>query len=175
MRASTQCGAVSRKLIIWISIPFILVALVFGWWSFTRYKYERERAAWKTTTLKRLAGLSLTNEDIAQKLETLKTSRGLAEQYRDWTGDGVLLMTNNEYLIYAFRHGFNDGFVDHLFLGHGSDGHWYYSTYHFCNSMVGVGGDDAPGSIAEFASRYAVREFDGKSDVCLEHTWPARK
>jgi hypothetical protein len=41
--------------------------------------------------------------------------------------------------------------------------------------MAGVLGDDPPGSIAEFTSRYAVREFDGKSDVCLKHTWPRQK
>ncbi len=84
-------------------------------------------------------------------------------------------MTNDESLVYASRHGFNNGSVDHLFFAHGSDGRWYYSTYHFCNSMAGVMGDGPPGSIAEFASRYAVREFDGQSDVCLEHTWPDKQ
>jgi len=83
-------------------------------------------------------------------------------------------MTNGEYLVYASRHGFNSGFVDHLFLAHGSDGRWYYSTYHFCNSMVGAD-VDPPGSITEFASKYAAREFDGKSDVCLLHTWPEKR
>ena len=38
--------------------------------------------------------------------------------------------------------------------------------------MVGLMAEDAPGSIAEFTNRYALREFDGKSDVCLEKTWP---
>jgi len=74
-------------------------------------------------------------------------------------------------VVYASRHGFNNGFVDHLFLAHGSDGRWYYSTYHFCNSMAAAA-PDPPGSIQEFVSQYAVREFDGKSDVCLQHTWP---
>ena len=56
-----------------------------------RYKYQRERAGWKTATLTRLAGLSFTNEGIAQELETLKTSRGVRER-QEWTGDHVLLM-----------------------------------------------------------------------------------
>jgi hypothetical protein len=173
MRTSVQSGSVSRKLIIWISIPAIFVGLVFGWWSVTRYKYECARVAWKTTTLERLAGLSLTNEDISRELETLKAGRGAGE-YQEWAGEHALLMTNDAYLVYAFRHGFNNGFVDHLFLAHGSDGRWYYSTYHFCNNMVGARFDDPPGSIAEFASRYAAREFDGKSDACLQHTWPEK-
>ena len=174
MRTAGQSPGLSRKLIIWLSIPVILVALVFGWWSVTRYNYQRARTAWKTTTLERLAGLSFTNVDINRELEALKAHRGVGE-HREWTADRILLMTNDEYLVYASRHGFNSGFVDHLFLAHGSDGRWYYSTYHFCNSMAAVIGDDPPGSIAEFVSRYAGREFDGKSDVCLQHTWPEKR
>jgi hypothetical protein len=90
-------------------------------------------------------------------------------------GDRLLLMTNDEFVVYSFRHGFNSGFVDHLFLARGSDGRWLYSTYHFCNSMVGARFDEQPGSISEFATRYSVCEFDGKSDVCLQRTWPARE
>jgi hypothetical protein len=165
-----ESGAVSRKLITWLSIPFILVGLAFGWWTYTGYKLNRERAAWKTRTLKQLTGLSITNGDIVAQLEP----SGLKNwgDHQPWIGEHVLLMTNHEYLVFSSRHGFNNGFVDHLFLARGSDGHWYYSTYHFCNEMAGVIGDEPPGSIAEFASRYSAREFDGKSDVCLEHTWP---
>jgi len=174
MRTSSQAGAVRRKLIIWISMPVILVGLVFGWWSVTRYKHHRARASWKATTLERLSGLSLTNDNVSRELETLKASRGAGER-QEWTGESVLVMTNDEFLVYASRHGFNSGFVDHLFLAHGSDGRWYYSTFHFCNSMAGARFDEPPSSIAEFASRYAAREFDGKSDVCLQHTWPEKR
>lgn len=171
MRIFIQSGAVSRKLIIGISIPVILVGLVLGWWSITRYKHQRARADWKTTTLQRLAGLSLTDESISQDLETLKASQGTKDG-QQWAGERVLLMTNGEYLVYASRHGFNSGFADHLFLAHGSDGRWYYSTYHFCNRMVAVMSDHPPSSIVEFSKTYSALEFDGKSDVCLQRTWP---
>ena len=174
MLTSHWSRAISRKLIIGLSIPLILVALVVGWWSFTRYKEHRARADWMATTLPRLASLSLTNEDINRELESLKATRGAGDR-QEWAGDHVLLMTNDEYLVYASRHGFNNGFVDHLFLAHGSDGSWYYSTYHFCNHMVGVISDNPPGSIAEFARTYSARRFDGKSDVCLQHTWPEKR
>jgi hypothetical protein len=174
MRTSRQSGAVSRRLVICLSIPVILVALVFGGWSAVRYNHHRARADWKTATLSRISALSLTNEDVSRELESLKANRGVGE-HQEWAGDHVLLMTNDEFLVYGSRHGFNSGFVDHLFLAHGSDGRWYYSTYHFCNSMAGARFDDPPGSIAEFASRYAARDFDGKSDVCLQHTWPEKR
>lgn len=173
MRTRGQSGAVSRKVIIWLSVPFILVGLVIGWREVGRHNYERARADWKTTALAQLAGLSLTNEDIIRELDTLKASRGAGER-QEWTGDHVLLMTNDEYLVYEFRHGFNNGFVDHLFLARGSDGRWFYSTYHFCGHMAGARDDEPPGSITEFAKRYSAREFDGKSDLCLQHTWPVK-
>lgn len=173
-RTSRQSGAVSRKLIIWLSIPVILVALVLGGWSAVRYKHQRARAGWMAATLSQLSALSRTNENVCRELESLKANQ-VVGGHHEWTGDHVVLMTNDEFLVYGSRHGFNSGFVDHLFLAHGSDGRWYYSTYHFCNSMAGVRFDEPPGSIAEFASRYAAREFDGKSDVCLQHTWPEKR
>ena len=174
MLTSHLFRSVSRKLIIGLSIPLILVGLVCGWWSFTRFTEQRVRADWMATTLPRLASLSLTNEDIYQELEALKASRKAGDR-QEWTGDRVLLMSNDEYLVYASRHGFNNGFVDHLFLAHGSDGSWYYSTFHFCNHMVGVISDNPPASIAEFARTYSARRFDGKSTMCLQHTWPEKK
>jgi hypothetical protein len=121
--------------------------------------------------LVRLAPQSATNDIISKELHALKAAT-VHDGHRDWVSDNVLLMTNGEYLVYASRHGFNSGFVDHLFLAHGSDGKWLYSTYHFCNQMVGALGDPAPGSIVEFKKTYAAREFDGKSDDCLNKTWP---
>jgi hypothetical protein len=165
---------VTRIIIVAITIPLLIFASLSGLWWLAKQKAERERAQWKGPTLERLAGLSITNEEIRRELDELKAG---PKPNIDlcWTDDQVLLMTNGEYIIFAFRHGANNGFVDHLFLGHGSDGRWLYSTYHFCNRMAAVRVDDPPGSIAEFAKRYSAREFDGKSDECLQHTWPLKQ
>ncbi len=174
IQEASQAGAVSRKIVIALSITFIIVGALFGVQWAVQLKYERARADWKITTLPRLAGLTLANVGMSRELESLKYHSGAGE-HREWVGDPVLLMTNGEWLVYAFRHGYNNGFVNHLFLAHGSDDRWYYSTYHFCNCMAGVIGDEPPGSIAEFAQRYSAREFDGKSDECLKKTWPLKK
>ena len=122
-----------------------------------RYQQQRERADWKAATLLRLAKLSVADDEIVKELDMLKAHRR-TQKYPEWSGEQVLLMKNDEYLIYASRHGFNNGFVDHLFLAHGSDGRWLYSTYHFCNSMAGVMSDDPPASISEFVTRYSARQ-----------------
>ena len=152
------------------TLVVIIASLAGGWWL-TKQKAARERAAWTGPTLERLAGLSITNEVIRRELDELKAGPKPDIDF-GWAHDQVLLMTNGDYIIFASRHGRNNGFVDHLFLGHASDGRWLYSTYHFCNMMAMVRSDDPPGSITEFERRYSVREFDGKSDICLQHTWP---
>jgi hypothetical protein len=171
MESYRQRGTISRKVVIWLAIPVVFLFLLVGLRAAMHSRYERTRTYWMQATLPKLAGLSFTNDDIRQEIQSLRESE-VQGDHQIWTGDHVLLMTNGECLVYAFYHGFNSGFIDHLFLAHGSDRRWYYSTYHFCNSMAAVMGDEPPGSIAEFSKRYAVREFDGKSDVCLRHTWP---
>jgi hypothetical protein len=156
---------------VWLSIPFLIVVLFACWWKVSKLRFEHARAEWMKAALPQLAKLSIANREIGVEFDNLNNG-GNPGLNRDWTGENVLMMTNGEYLIYAFRHGFNNGFVDHLFLAHSSDGRWWYSTYHFCGHMVGVQNDDAPGSIAEFSRKYSAREFDGKSEECLKHTWP---
>lgn len=173
MVTSRQSGAVNRKLVIGLAIPVVFAAFMFGGAMVVKYRYEQERTKWKDAALARLASTSMTNAEVLTELDQIRHPTPNLDCR--WANEHVILMTNGEHLVYASRHGFNNGFVDHLFLAHGSDGRWYYSTYHFCNSMVGVIGDDPPGSIAEFVSRYAVREFDGKSDACLQHTWPEKR
>jgi hypothetical protein len=162
--------AVRRAVRLFTALLVIVFALAGIWWV-AKWQAARDRARWKRPTLERLAGLSTANEEIRRELDELK-SEPKANIDFGWAHQQVLLMTNGEYIIFAFRHGANNGFVDHLFLGHGSNGRWLYSTYHFCSMMGGVRRDEPPGSIAEFEKRYSVREFDGKSDECLQHTWP---
>lgn len=163
---------VRRDLIFLAAGLLFIAALVFGWRRIEHYRYERARTQWKNETLPRLAGMSIEDEQIRTELYQIKNPTPTVNV--GWAHDHVLLMTNGECIIYAFRHGFNSGLVDHLFLAHGTDNKWYYSTYHFCSSMVMIRGDDAPGSIEEFAQRYSLREFDGNSDECLKHTWPRK-
>jgi hypothetical protein len=118
--------------------------------------------------------MSITNEEIRLEIEKLSVGPDDRNNAR-WAGEHVLVMTNGDYIMFVSRHGRNNGFVDHLFLGHASDGRWLYSTYHFCNSMAAILGEHPPGSIDEFERRFSVREFDGKSDECLRRTWPQKE
>ena len=108
----------SRRLIRGFALAFVVLAVVVSllailWWI-AKANAEHERAQWKGPALARLAGLSVTNEEIRQELDQLRApTPGLDF---GWAHEHVLLMTNGEYVIYASRHGANNGFVDHLFL-----------------------------------------------------------
>jgi hypothetical protein len=163
-----------RSIGIILGVLAVIVALLACLWCYHTWKMTRNRARWKDAALVSLAGLSVTNDELRGELEELKgePSRNVG---LTWAHEHILLMTNGEYMIFKFWHGYNSGSVDHLFLARCSDGRWLYSTYHFCNSMAGVSGDEPPGSISAFAKTYFAREFDGKSDECLKRTWPTHE
>lgn len=162
----------TRKHWLWLAaVPLCLVLFFCVWRHFDRLDRERLRAQWKDAALPRLAALAADPKAIAKELEDMK-EQNLRLGRTNWTGDRLLVMTNGEYLVFESRHGFNNGYINHLLLARGSNGKWLYSTFHFCNSMVMVTAHDPPGSIAEFSRKYFAREFDGKSDECLEKTWP---
>ena len=163
----------ARKIIILASVPLAIILLLAGGRGLVKYNYNRARNHWKTAVLRRLSETSISNEQILTELHQIRTPTDNLNF--GWANEHVILMTNGQYLVYAWWHGANSGFVAHLFLAHGTDGKWYYSTYHFCNGMAGISADDPPGSIREFAARYSVREFDGRSDECLNHTWPPKQ
>ena len=154
-----------------ISVVLGLVLTFFAIRHLYWLSQERARAQWKDAALARLATLSTNTATIKMEVEDIK-ALDLKFGSSHWTGDRLLVMTNGEHLVYASRHGLHSGVVNHLFLARGSDGKCLYSTFHFCNSMVMVSADAPPGSIAEFSRKYFAREFDGKSDVCLEKTSP---
>ena len=145
----------------------IIVFLCGAWWIARRVS-ERPRTEWKGEALDRLSTLSITNEQIRLELEELRTPSKTNEL--GWAHEHVLLMTNGQHIVYEYRHGRNDYFPPHLFLGRTSDGQWLYSTYHFCRSMGMVQFDKPPGSVEEFCKTYYARTFDGKTDECITLT-----
>jgi hypothetical protein len=90
-----------------------------------------------------------------------------------WLTDRMILMEGGEWLVYkshcskAAPH-----LVKDIFLAKGSDGKWYYSSFHFCVGMVALLGEQEtqPPSLAMFLHEYNLRQFDGRSDDSLKET-----
>ncbi len=92
-----------------------------------------------------------------------------------WLSEHLILMKNGEWIAYASECTKKDPKIHDIFLGRGSDGRWYYSTYHFCIGMLELRMDDQPESLTKFAESYSLRDFDGSSDECLKLTWPPKR
>jgi hypothetical protein len=89
-----------------------------------------------------------------------------------WLSEGLIVMRNGDWLAYANICQKEDSRIRDLFLGRGSDGRWYYSTYHFCKGMIVLRMEEQSDDLPAFAKTYYLRTFDGRSDESLQKTWP---
>lgn len=89
-----------------------------------------------------------------------------------WLSERLIVMRNGDWLACANICQKQDSRIRDLFLGFGSDGRWYYSTYHFCKGMIVLRMEEQSEDLAAFSKTYYLRPFDGHSDECLKKTWP---
>jgi hypothetical protein len=89
-----------------------------------------------------------------------------------WLSERIIVTRKGEWLAYANSCQKQDARIADIFLARGSDGRWYYSTYHFCVEMIVLRMDGQPEDLATFTKTYSLETFDGQSDECLRKTWP---
>lgn len=106
--------------------------------------------------------------EVRQIKSTLATTRPGSTA---WVGDSVLLMSG-DWIAYRNICSKQDSRIHDLF-GCGSDGNWYYSTFHFCRDMATLHAMEQwqPDTLAQFCDAYWLVPFDGRSDECLKPTW----
>jgi hypothetical protein len=134
------------------------------------------RRAWKDDALAQIAARA-DDADWRQQEQIRLASRevhSLGGSER-WLSDQLILLGNGDWLIYTNVCRKQRGHIYDLFLAKGSDGQWYYSTYHFCSGMIVLREEEQSATLADFARTYSLKPFDGRSDDCLEPTWPPSK
>ena len=166
--------AVKRLLII-ASVCVLLAAVALYTAGAGASLRSSARRAWKE---KAIAGIASRVADPAwatNELAVLK-QRGTHDdsEYEGWLSDHMIVMRNGDWLACASICQKQNHRILDLFLARGSDGRWYYSTYHFCIDMIVLRGDEQPEDLAGFVKTYYLRLFDGHSDECLQKTWPQR-
>jgi len=138
--------------------------------------YAPARREWKAQALLEIARRAADAAWVAAEIESLKAKA--AQDPSDdstWFSDRLILMKNGEWLIYASKCSKEDRRIHDIFLGRASDGKWYYSTYHFCVRMLELRVEEQPDDLSHFISAHFLREFDGRSDECLNLTWPPKQ
>lgn len=128
------------------------------------------RREWKQKSIVEIAARVTNPAWPTNELGHLKTQSTSEDE--SWLSEHIIVTRNGEWLAYANSCQKQDGRIPDIFLARGSNGHWYYSTYHFCVGMVVLKMEEQPEDLAAFAKTYFLQTFDGQSDDCLQKTWP---
>jgi hypothetical protein len=131
------------------------------------------RRAWKETAIREVRVHAAETERVKREVDAVRQQGAVEGAGRGaWFTNGLVVLHNGDWIVCRSVCRKEPQRIHDLFIGLGSDGKWYYSTYHFCVGMLVLRMDEQPASLDEFASRYFARTFDGTSDLCLQTTWP---
>lgn len=162
---------------------FVLVGMVFvgaisfPWWFNLKRDPLRKpaRRAWKQTAIEKITERVTSPSWLSNELARLKLKSAQTEGFEAWLSDSLILMRSGEWLCYTNVCSKQPGAIYDLFIAYGSDGNWYYSTFHFCIEMVVLRLEEQPENLTTFCQTYYVHRFDGRSDECLKKTWPPQQ
>ena len=132
---------------------------------------SKARRQWKDNAIVQIAKQTSDSAAIFKEIEAMKTTP-LESEWDTWISEELIVMTNGQWIAYRNVCQKEEERIPDLFLGLGSDGRWYYSTFHFCVRMQNLSVMGQPKSLTEFSRTYYLREFDGHSDECLKETRP---
>lgn len=165
-----------------IIIGVVLMALLAAAFVYPRYWYYRRlhaqpRKDWKEKAIAEIARRAGDSNWLTNEITGLKREVDVQPGHPEtWLTEHLILMTNGEWIVYANVCSKEDSGIHDLFIGRGSDGKWYYSTFHFCIGMLVLMTQEyQPTDLPQFIEKHYLQQFDGQSDECLKTTWPARR
>lgn len=129
------------------------------------------QAEWKAEAVRRISRLSSDAQWIAQSKADLAKIRMPDDPFETPKSADMILLKNDEWLVYRSIAGKEDWRFDDLFIAKGSDGKWYYSTFHFCIGLVVLNMHPQVDSLEQFRKAYFLREFSGDPASPMPRTW----
>jgi hypothetical protein len=154
-----------------------LCAMALPW--IVGHRLQAARRHWKNDAIPAIANGADDRSWRTQEIEMLTRHTNDQRVIEEgWLTDKIILMQSGEWLVYKSHCSkVKPRLVKDIFLAKGSDGKWYYSTFHFCVGMCALRleQETQPPNLAMFVHEYNLRQFDGQSDECLKETktWPA--
>ena len=133
-------------------------------WALPKYYRRAVRREWKDAAVAKIERLA--NDASWRAQETAAAAN------QGWFTGNFIVMQNGDWIVCDGQY---HGGIDDIFIGKTSDGKWYYSTYHFCKGNIVLHMEPPEASLDSFKTKYALREFDGKSDDALKKTWPTQE
>jgi hypothetical protein len=155
-----------------------LCVVAFGaviWFGGPRRLDSKARREWKEKAISEIAKQTSDTTSVLKGIATMKSDPSVDYEWDRWISEDLIVMTNGDWMAYRNVCAKEPERIPDLFLGRGSDGKWYYSTYHFCIRMIVLKDMlEQPESLTKFRSDCFLQEFDGRSDECLKTTWPVK-
>lgn len=133
-----------------------------------------ERRQWKEQAIARITAHRADAQRFQREYRELQNEAAAPQgslRLGGWARPNLIVLRNGDWiLIESICRKSNKRIAD-LFIGLGSDGRWYYSTFHFCVGLSVLYNEPQPESLAQFVDGYWLKPFDGRSDDCLRKTW----
>jgi hypothetical protein len=162
-----------------LAIAIIVPAVSFASYklSFHRRLHGKARREWKQAAVSDIVRKAANSAWLSNEIATLsvqtKDTNHMAED--SWFSGHLILTRSGEWMLYTNICTKSNARVHDLFIGLGSDGKWYYSSYHFCIEMVVLRMnpelEGQPENLRKFVWAYYLRTFDRRSGDCLQETW----
>ena len=167
----TATFGATRKWLIIGCVAALIAVLASAWFAFDisgsrgRREFKRQAIA---QIQRRIPDKVWLDAEIARLATNARPSEGT------WYSDELILAKNGEWIICqsVCPKEQNTTVKQDLFIGRGSDGKWYYSSFHFCVGKCVLAMEQwQPASLNEFVVAYCLEPFDGRSDDCFRATW----
>lgn len=165
-------GKRRRWIVVATALVVVVVAVVMVWARSDPLR-STARREWRDQAVSTIQHRFDDKPWLESALATLKP-RAASQPYQGgWVGDELLVMKNGDWIVCqnVCTKEQNTAVKKDLFIGRGSDGKWYYSTFHFCVGKCVLQMERQPDSLAQFADGYGLAPFDGTSDESLKVTW----
>lgn len=135
-------------------------------WSRLDPRYAPARREWASRAIS-------TIDQRAGDKAWLDATLGRATTSRRWFDQSMIVARNGEWIVCENACPKEPGTPvrKDLFVGRGSDGRWYFSTFHFCVGRCVLELEEQPATLASFVDGYWLVPFDGKPGHCLTDTW----
>jgi hypothetical protein len=159
------------------AVPVIGIAVVGALgvaWSQSDPLRSTARRQWKDRAIAQIERRLNDKPWLDAEVSRLRSAAATQPHRGVWVGDELLVTKNGDWIICqnVCTKEQDTPVKRDIFIGRGSDGRWYYSTFHFCvgKCVLQIMGWK-PDSLAQFVDAYWLVPFDPKSDECLKITW----
>lgn len=88
-----------------------------------------------------------------------------------WRSNTMMVMSNGSWLAYSSKCGAGDWQMDTILIARASNGKWYTTPYHICESACDqiINQDAVTDDLATFLERHQFTEFGGDPKNCFKN------